>query len=501
MISFCKPDVQSNIVSMVHVGAIGGALVATKLIDFFGRVRSLQIICIVYLVGVIVQMTSKNLGQLYAGRFVEGLSVGCTTTAGPVYLVEAAPSVIRGVVGAIFSAPIYLGVMIEYFANYGVVLDVPSLTRSKQPNDLQWIYTLIPKVIIPSLMFIFSFVFCIESPRWLVKTGKIEKAVRNLSHLRKLPQNHPYVIAELSDINDQVETEKQATSGYNMWRCVKEICTKKSIAYRFFAIAALAQILGQWSGANAITLYAAQLFSLAGVAGAAGKLKMMAILGVVKFVVAYFAAFFLIDIVGRKKTLYIGLGVQIVSVLYYAIFLTVVPQAANKGADGTFTPSQARASKAAIASIFFNAIGWVIGWNNTQYLIGSEIFPLHIRSFAQSAVMVVHFANMYGNAKALPKMMIAMHPYGAFYFFAGVMVLGMIWSFLLPELKGRNLEAVEEVFTLPWYKLRHGDVLVQDHSQVNKLTHGDSKCGDSESENMELSKETLDGVRVSEKSV
>ncbi|EGW33541.1 uncharacterized protein SPAPADRAFT_151807 [Spathaspora passalidarum NRRL Y-27907] len=465
-------NLTSNITSMVQLGSIGGAFIAMKTVDFFGRVRSLQIICLLWIVGSIIQITSSNLGQLYAGRIIEGIAIGHTTSIGPVYLAEVSPSPIRGLASCIFAGAVYIGVLIGYLANLGCVLNVAD-TVNGHINDNQWRYTLIPKILLASLIFIMSTILCVESPRWLLKVNKVDQAVKNLSKLRHMPEDHAYIVAEISDINEQVLAEKDAIANSSILGNLRDLVTNKSIAYRFFCIAGAAQVLGQWSGANAVTIYASELFSLAGIKGPVGKLKMSAILGVVKVISAYLGAFFIIDVFGRKRALYSGISLQMVSILYYAIFLTIVPQASQNGT--VLTPSQTRASKGALAAIFLSGTGWTIGFNSVQYLLGSEIFPLHIRSFAQSLVMVLHFANQYGNSKALPKLMLALQPYGAFYFFVGVMVLGLVFAFLLPELQGRSLESVEEVFTLPWYKLRNCDKLVPDHSNVHEINYINSR--------------------------
>ncbi|EGW34665.1 uncharacterized protein SPAPADRAFT_144982 [Spathaspora passalidarum NRRL Y-27907] len=465
-------NLKSNITSMVQLGAIGGALIAMKTVDYFGRVRSLQIICLIWIVGTIIQITASNVGQLYAGRLIEGLAIGHTTSIGPVYLAEVAPSPIRGLASCIFAGAVYLGVLISYMTNYGCVLHVAD-TVNGHINDNQWRYTLIPKILLAGLLLIMATLLCVESPRWLLKVNKVDQAVKNLSKLRHMPEDHAYIVAEISDINEQVMAEKDAIANSSILGNFRDIFTNKSIAYRFFCIAGAAQVIGQWSGANAVTIYASELFSLAGIKGPIGKLKMSAILGAVKLTSAYLGAFFVIDVFGRKRALYSGISLQMISILYYAIFLTIVPQAAED--DTELSPSQTRASKGALAAIFLSGTGWTIGFNSVQYLLGSEIFPLHIRSFAQSLVMVLHFANQYGNSKALPKLMLALQPYGAFYFFVGVMVLGLVFAFLLPELQGRSLESVEEVFTLPWYKLRNCDKLVPDHSNVHEINYINSR--------------------------
>ena len=103
---------------------------------------------------------------------------------------------------------------------------------------------------------------------------------------------------------------------------------------------------------------------------------MSAVLGVVKFCSAYLSAFFLIDVIGRKRCLYVGLSLQMTCILFYAIFLTIVPEAAESGTS--LTGSKYRASQAALASIFLSGTAWTMGFNSVQYLIGAEIFPLEL---------------------------------------------------------------------------------------------------------------------------
>ncbi|CAH6722018.1 galactose transporter [[Candida] jaroonii] len=464
-------NLKSNIKAMVQVGSIGGAIIATFLVDWVGRVRSMQLVCIGWAVSVIIQMTSKSVGQLYAGRLLEGiLAVGLTTTVGPTYISEVTPKAIRGLTNCIFAGAVYLGVMLSYLANYGTAVNIAPT------NNAQWLLPTSIKLMFAVLIFLLSFPFCVESPRWYIKVGKTDDAVKALTKLRKLSPTHPYLIGEIADITEQVEQEKAARAGTTMWGLSYELIRSPSLAYRFFVLCALIQLLGQWSGANSVTIYAPELFGLSGIKGVE-TLKMTAILGVVKFVCAYFSAFFVIDFLGRRKALYLGISIQLVSLLIFALFLVIVPEAAETEDSSELTPSQLRASKLAMAAIYTSGIGWVSGFNSMQYLIGSEVFPLHIRSFAQSLIMVLHFANQYGNSKALPKMLLTMKPYGTFFFFVAVNAISLAWAwFFIPEVSGRSLESMEELFSLPWYQIgRKGHILCPDHSEVNKIDYSKGK--------------------------
>ena len=138
--------------------------------------------------------------------------------------------------------------------------------------------------------------------------------------------------------------------------------------------------------------------------------------------------------------------------LYVAIFLTAVPGIA----DGKInTTAQKHAATGAIVFIYFSGVGWALGWNSIQYLIGAEIFPLRVRSLGVSMIMCFHFVNQYGNTKAVPRMLIAgspgLSPNGTFWFFSAVTLLGLgfVW-FFLPETAGKSLEGMDELFNLPW---------------------------------------------------
>ncbi len=168
-------------------------------------------------------------------------------------------------------------------------------------------------------------------------------------------------------------------------------------------------------------------------------------------------ALFLVDIVGRKRSLLIGILLQSISMIYVAGFLTAIPNIADKQFKPTLC--EAQAATVAIVMIFLSGFGWAMGWNSMQYLLTAELFPLRIRAAATSLVMCAHFANSYGNSRAVPNMLLpvsdgGLSPMGTFWMFAAVTILGGIWVWVtIPETKGRSLESMDVLFTLPWYKI------------------------------------------------
>jgi hypothetical protein len=262
------------------------------------------------------------------------------------------------------------------------------------------------------IIFILTF-FSRESPRWLIKVGRHEEALRTLSLLRQLPPDHPYVTSEIIDINAQLEREREATMGTTWLGPVRELFTSKSNIYRI-QLSIMSQLLAQWSGANSITIYAPQYFELLGTTGQQEKLFATAIFGLVKFISAIICAFVLIDLIGRKRSLSIGITIQLFSMLYMAIFLLTDRTVADVDSQ---SPSEKRAATGGIVMIYFSGFGWAMvrscsfweniyrtnsasqGWNSIQYLINSEIYPLRLRALGGSIAMTFHFVNQYGNSK------------------------------------------------------------------------------------------------------
>jgi hypothetical protein len=161
-------------------------------------------------------------------------------------------------------------------------------------------------------------------------------------------------------------------------------------------------------------------------------------------------AFFLIDFIGRKRSLSTGITIQFFSMLYMAIFLLIDNNIADSKVPQT--SSQKHAAMGAIVMIYFSGFGWALGWNSIQYLINSEIYPLRLRALGGSFAMTFHFVNQYGNSKAVPLMFLSMTTGGTMMFFSIVTAVGLIWVwFFLPETSGRSLEALDEMFNLPWY--------------------------------------------------
>ncbi|KAL2844366.1 putative MFS quinate transporter [Aspergillus pseudoustus] len=451
-----QANIRGNVAAMVQIGSVGGALFAFFVCDRIGRLWATRQLCILWVLGIAIFMAADgNMGAIYAGRFIAGLGVGQTVVVGPVYLAEVSPACIRGLCTCVFTGFVYIGIVLAYFTNYGCELNLGDNTHNR------WLVPTSLHLMFAGIIFILSF-FQYESPRYLVKRSKDEEGLRNLARIRNLPADHEYILQEFGSIRASYQMEIEGTQGMGWKGVVKEAFSKGNNVYRLY-IAFMAQILSQWSGAGSITLYAPDLFKLLGIEGENESLLVTAVFGIVKFVAALICALFLVDYIGRKRALLIGICLQAFAMIYVAAFLTTVPEMGV--VDGFQLPSsQLGASRGAIAMIYISGFGWALGWNSMQYLLTAELFPLRIRALATSVAMTLHFVNQYGNSRAVPNMLLpvshgGISPKGTFWSFAAITILGGVWVwFSVPETAGRTLESMDQLFELPWYRIGlHGN--------------------------------------------
>ncbi len=440
---------QSNISSMVQLSSIPGAIIAWWTSDRFGRIRSAQLTCILSIIGTIVWMTSiGNLGQLLAARFIVGLGVGGTVVCAPSYLTEIAPRSIRGAAVGVLSSSVYIGIVLGYFANYGVDLNFPvlSLDRIRIPTSLN--------IMFAGITLISSFFIC-ESPRWLLRKGNDAEAVKALCWLRQLDEYHPFVREELEGMRENVAEEKAAVGhGWKWWMSWKMMFTSSSNLYVLMIVCG-AQVLGQFSGGGSLSLYAPLLIEVvSGNTNSNTSLLTTAMFGVIKLVAGLVAGLFIVDLFGRKRAAIFGITLQTIASLYLTVYLKVFPPAIAAAANpSTFSAAQQAGGRAGIFFIYLSGVGWSAGFNSIQYLLG-ESYPLQVRSLGNGISMISHFLCQFGSSRSIQPIIAAWQPWGLFLFWFSISFacLFLVW-FFIPETAGMPLEEIAVLFDKPWYRI------------------------------------------------
>jgi MFS family permease len=87
---------QGAIGSALAAGSVVGSLIAGPVSNWIGRRDSIAFACLWWLAGTAVQTSVNGFGQLIAGRILNGVCVGITSSQVPVYLAEIARKEKRG---------------------------------------------------------------------------------------------------------------------------------------------------------------------------------------------------------------------------------------------------------------------------------------------------------------------------------------------------------------------------------------------------------------------
>jgi sugar porter (SP) family MFS transporter len=280
-------------VSCIIWGAIVGNLIAGPLSDLIGRKKSLLIAALLFTTTGLICAFANNITVFIIGRIIGGLGVGIAILVAPVYIAEISPAGKRGWLVSFNQLLIVIGLTTAYFSNYFIL-------RTVTDPLINWRWMLGIETV-PAIIYFIWVLFIPESPRWLVMHGMENRAFVILSRLHTKGS----AAAEFDDIKQSVETtEKINVTG--QWEKLFSIRMKKVLI-----IGLGLGILQQFSGINAILYYTPMVFESAGGGRNAAFLQAI-VLGVV-FVVMTIVSMFLIDRIGRKPLLYIGVSIMALS--------------------------------------------------------------------------------------------------------------------------------------------------------------------------------------------
>ncbi|KAF9877050.1 hypothetical protein CkaCkLH20_05316 [Colletotrichum karsti] len=422
-------------VSIIYIGYAIGAALSFLVNDYIGRRWAYRLYSGVFIVGQVASCLSPNMKGLLASRIISGMGIGSLSVVSPMALVEIAPKEIRGLLTSWYTVFMGVALTVASFCVLGIYNNIPT-------SKLQYQIPPIAASIFVFICILSSF-FISESPRWLILVGRREDAIAALTKLRRLPANHPRIIGELNDIQSSVIMAEGDVEGKpNFLSIVKETFTVASNLRRLQQVL-VSYALAQLSGANSVTSYFIPIMALLGSSeDVAHDMFLSGMYGFSKLVFSILASFFFIDVLGRRRSLFIGMTIQMVSHIYIGVFIKSYQEG----------PVSTAASALAVAAIYIHALGYAIGLFILPYVFGGELWPNRIRSFGGAVGQTFHWLFIYAVKFSLSDLLEVTDNWGAFLFFAGWCFVGLIYVYLMvPEVAGLSVEDIDKIFKGPWF--------------------------------------------------
>lgn len=308
--------VTGAVVAVYIAGEAVGALVQTAIGDRLGRIRFMQLCCIIVTIGTVVQTASINIGMFLAGRAIAGAAVGGMVSTVPIYLSEISSPQHRGLIGGISGCGISFGTMMSNwvgmacgYASYGA---------------LQWRLPLGIQIPWGIIMFIGLATFMPNSPRQLIRQGKIEQARIEYVRIRRDLAGHE-VQEEFALMRAQIE--------YEMMREIKSIKEVFRL-YRHRALVSIAvQTMTSLTGVNVIQYYQTILYKSLGI-DSETILALAGVYGTCAFLSNAITTKYLTDQWGRRKMIICGLAGIVVIEIYAAVMQREFQNTDNKVGKG-----------------------------------------------------------------------------------------------------------------------------------------------------------------------
>ena len=392
-------------------GAAIGAVLSGFLARFLGRKKSLLLSGALFVVMSGVSAFLPAYEILYWARFFLGFAVGIASFVVPLYLAEAAPAKIRGAMGTLFQLMITIGI-------FGISLTNVIFVKTIASHEARLPLMFIVIVIFALLMFIGA-IFLPESPRWYMLKGMKDKA-REV--LKKVLNTDEEVELELSEMEETLGSS--AKGGGTVF---------KGSFIKVLIVGVLMMVFQQLVGINVMIYYAPTIFGYASITGIVAMMTVPLV-----NLLFTFPAIWLVEKWGRKKLLYVGSIMMLITMLAAGFAFLAIGSPAPGEVIGTIP------KVVLVVSVIVYIFGFAFSWGPVAWLICSEIFPIKGREVGMTITTMV---NWFFGGFVIANALTVMKLYGnasLFFIFAGGCVLSIIFLyFWVPETQGVTLEEIE----------------------------------------------------------
>lgn len=426
--------------SSALVGCIVGAACAGMLGDRFGRKPILIISSLLFFISALFSAIPPNFAFLIPARVIGGVGVGMASVLAPMYISEFVPPRLRGRLVALYQLSIVIGILVAYFSNWSLLgFSEANPDAFGGGGSLHWLMVsevwrgMFGAEMIPAAVFFLMLFFVPESPRWLAKENRDDRAFGILARVAgRESARH-----QMAEIKDALAREEGTLS--ELFRPGLRVALLVGVGLSFF---------GQLTGVNIVVYYGPIVLEHAGFEKI-GAFQFQVGFGVTNLIFTLIALA-LIDHLGRRPLLIGGMTVVVVALAVTGVlFIFGDPQIVTDSETGeeTFTLAN-KAVGLWIALVLVVYMGCVaLSICAVIWVLTPEIFPNRVRGRAMSIATLTNWGTNAVSAFLFPWYVSKFGMHTGFLTFAAICFVGTVFFWrLVPETKGRSLEEIERMW-------------------------------------------------------
>ncbi|KAH7394268.1 putative sugar transporter [Phaeosphaeria sp. MPI-PUGE-AT-0046c] len=400
--------------SLNYIGFASGVLIGSWVANKFGRRWCMFIMSIYALGTATIAVTSSNRDHIMAARILNYVYVGMELSVIPAFQSEIVPAPARGLVVGTYQLSLILG---------GLVINSVCRGTSTIKDNRAWRIPLGLFYIVPSIIAALVFLTP-ESPRWLLKNGRVDEARSSLHAYRVGKFSQDEIDTEFRSLQYALEHEEETGKFLEIFNRGNLKRTCLVVAINFFQ-----QATGQAFASQYGAIYVKSL-------GTINPFDFSVILSAIN-IGSIIITLLIIDRVGRRPMLLIGAAVQTVALISMG----------SLGTPSVITPSL---KIAIVAMLTLMSSGFSIGWAPLTYVVTTEIPALKLRDHTLRLGFFVNVVMNFAVNFSIPYLIYPRYAgldSKVGFIFGGLAATCFVFTyFCVPECKGKTLEQVDFMF-------------------------------------------------------
>ena len=408
------------VVAAAPIGAVITGLFSTRLAGSIGRVPGMQLAALAFMGSFVGSAFSSAMPSLFLWRLVGGIGIGLASVVVPAYLTEIAPASMRGRIGSVMYCAIGLGILLALVFEALLALAVPGADPVQRLGSMElWRWMLLSGSL-PALLYLLLLPRVSESPRVLVREGRLEQARRVFSVFGA--SNPDHLVQQVQD--SLVVKSSQQVPAMGPWQV---------LALPVVWTGIMLACLQQFNGINAVFYYSTLTWRSIGFSPEV-SLGWSVVTAAVNLL-ATFITVLLVDRLGRKLLLLIGSAGMTLSLVALSIGLRDLgmPQG----------PDPLSISPAVVVMIAVNLFVLAFGcsWGPVLWILLGELFSNRIRETALGVSVTAKWLATILISLSFPLWLKHAGPSLPFACFAVFSLISFIYVLIaLRETRGRELE-------------------------------------------------------------